>query len=84
MSDIVSFRYGDFVSDIAGYAAESGGKLYGYGDSMLAARRAVQGQIAGAPPGVQQRILITMCYRALSADEASDVLEMLDTPWVTF
>jgi hypothetical protein len=71
--------------ETAGYAAEysshSGMLCYGYGDTKDAAWREVRSQISGATGSMQRAILPRVKLRALSADEASEVCEMISTPW---
>jgi hypothetical protein len=71
--------------DIAGYAAEysscTGMLCYGYGATKDAAWREVRSQIIGATGSMQRMILPRIKLRALSADEASEICEMLATPW---
>lgn len=68
----------------AGYAAEyrdgDGILCFGYGETRAAATKAGVDQIAGAGSMysvMRRRIFV----RALNADEASEVCELLATPW---
>lgn len=69
----------------AGYAAEyrSGESvlLYGYGDTANVALRDGLAQIAGAPGEMYSTMRRRIFVKALTAEEASDVCEMLATPW---
>lgn len=73
------------MTEIAGYAAEysshSGMLCYGYGDTKDAAWREVRSQIMGASGSMQRMILPRVKLRPLTEDEASEVCEMLATPW---
>ena len=76
---------GRMGQEIAGYSAEysscTGMLCYGFGETKDAAWREVRSQIMGATPSMQRMILPRVKLRALGADEASEVCEMLATPW---
>lgn len=73
------------MDEIAGFVAEYHGSdqtlCYGFGETKAIARMRVNYQLSGASPlitiGIKERII----YRAVGPDEASEILEMLDTPW---
>ena len=68
----------------AAYAAEydtpNGTICYGMGDTIANARWDAKAQFMGAL-GFWWRIRDSIRYRPLDADEASEVAEMLATPW---
>lgn len=71
----------------AGYVAEydpgpAGGRLcYAYGETREAALVAGCRQFAGASAAMQAHMRERLYTRALTADEASEIIEMLETPW---
>lgn len=71
--------------EIAGWVAEypgSNGPLcYGFGATELDARIAAKRQFAGADARMVAHMTRRVTARPVGADEASEVLEMLDTPW---
>lgn len=72
-------------TSIAGYAADYAGSdgtlCFGFGESLAVLRMRVNGQISGALPSAKARMWERITVRPVSADEASEILEMLDTPW---
>lgn len=73
------------MAEIAGYAAEyqsSGGIIcYGYGDTRQDALTNAERQFAGVRGTSLHGIMSRVYTRGLTAEEASDVCEMLATPW---
>lgn len=72
-------------TSIAGYAADYAGTdgtlCYGFGETLPLLRMRVNGQIAGALPAARTRIWDRISIRPVGSDEASEICEMLDTPW---
>ena len=71
--------------EIAGWVAEfpsrNGPLCYGYGATELGARRSGESQFCGAPAEMRNRMGRQLVIRPVDADTASEILEMLATPW---
>ncbi len=71
--------------EIAGYAAEyqsSGGVIcYGYGETMQEAMASAAAQFAGVRGTSLAGIMSRVYPKGLTAEQASEVCEMLTTPW---
>lgn len=73
------------IPEIAGYVVDYAGSdgplCYGFGETEAIARMRLNYQVAGMGPQTRSRIKERVVYRPVGADEASEIMEMLDTPW---
>lgn len=72
-------------TEIAGYVAEyasaDGPLCYGFGETDFIARMRANYQIACACASMKAIIREWVTLRPVGPDEASEIMEMLDTPW---
>lgn len=73
------------MTEIAGYAADyrtpEQTLCYGFGETLAVAHMRANYQIAGATHAMQAIMRGRIAYRPVGPDEASEILEMLETPW---
>ncbi|HXJ61956.1 MAG TPA: hypothetical protein VNU68_35410 [Verrucomicrobiae bacterium] len=73
------------MTEIAGYAAEyastDGMFCMGFGETQAIAQMRANFQISGASAGMKALMRTRITYRPVGADEASEIMEMLDTPY---
>jgi hypothetical protein len=74
------------IAPLGGYVAEyhhDNGRThpYGYGETIDVARNEARRQISGADATMTRYMMPRIRCRALSVDEASELLEYLGTPW---
>lgn len=78
---------GERGAAVAGYVAEyyspQVGRVlcYGYGETEAQTRRNACAQFAGTSLSWQSHMRRNIKLRAVDADEASEICEMLTTPW---
>jgi hypothetical protein len=73
------------MSQIAGYVAEylglGGPNCYGFGETEAIARMRVNHLLSDMIAAKRAFIMGTITYRPVGPDEASEICEMLETPW---
>ena len=70
----------------AGYVAEynrlgEDPLCYGFGETKEAAFYAARSQVSGVDRSMQSRLMSRVSLHPVSAERASEILEMLATPW---
>lgn len=73
------------MTETSGYAAEyastDGVLCYGFGATFAVAVMRANHQISGATAVMKAKLRERISYRAVGPDEASEIMEMLETPW---
>lgn len=66
---------------MAEYAGTDGTLCYGFGETAMIAKMQANHQISGASASMKAIIRERITLRPVGPDEASEILEMMDTPW---
>lgn len=73
------------MTEIAGFVAEytglGGPNCYSFGETEIIARMRANHLLSDMIYAKRAFIMATITYRPVGPDEASEICEMLDTPW---